>query len=275
MTAGGLLAVFAHPDDETFGVGGTMARYAAHGLPVTMVCATRGEVGEISSGSEATPDTLGQFREQELREAMAILGVKDVRFLGFRDSGMKGTPENEDPRAFANAHPAAVVHMLVRTIREVQPRAIITWDEAGGYGHPDHVAIHHHATAAFHAAADASTFPTTGAPFSPAGLFYLAIPFEEFGRAMQTMRERGLDVPDVGDTGIDELPHAVPNVRIDVQGFLETKEQAMRTHRTQIGDVEGFLHLPDDIRRQFFGIEHFFRAAPPVAVGTMLSDLFE
>jgi LmbE family N-acetylglucosaminyl deacetylase len=98
MATGGLLAIYAHPDDETFGVGGTMAKYADRGVPVTMVCATRGEVGEIAPGTDATPETLGQFREQELRDAMAILGVHDVRFLDYRDSGMRGTPENEDPR---------------------------------------------------------------------------------------------------------------------------------------------------------------------------------
>ena len=126
MPEGGLLAIFAHPDVETFGLGGTMARYAARGVPVTMVCATRGEVGEISPGTGATADTLGRFREEELRVAMAMLGVTDVRMMGFRDSGMQGTPENDDERALIKAHPDAVTHMLVRTIRELRPAIVAT-----------------------------------------------------------------------------------------------------------------------------------------------------
>src|SRR6266536_712500 len=100
---GGLLIAIAHPDDESFGMGGTMAAAAAAGRPVTLVCATRGEVGEIADPALATPETLGAVREQELRDACAALGVHDVRFLPYRDSGMEGTPENADTRALCNA----------------------------------------------------------------------------------------------------------------------------------------------------------------------------
>ena len=159
MPNNSILAIFAHPDDETFGLGGTLARYADAGVPITMVSATRGEVGEIAPGTDATPETLGAHREQELRDAMAILGVTDVRFLGFRDSGMKGTHENKHPDALINAPEDAVTEAMVRIIREVRPRVVVTWDESGGYGHPDHVFVHYRATEAFRAAADASRFP--------------------------------------------------------------------------------------------------------------------
>ena len=176
MTTGGLLAIFAHPDDETFGLGGTMAHYSGRGMPVTMVCATRGEVGEISEGSAATPETLGQYREQELRDAMEVLGVSDVRFLEYRDSGMYGTPENADPRAFVNAPADTVVESLVRIIRERQPEVIVTWDESGGYGHPDHIATYHHATAACGAAADAARYAR-----SAGGINHLELEFAPRG----------------------------------------------------------------------------------------------
>jgi LmbE family N-acetylglucosaminyl deacetylase len=252
-----------------------MARCAARGIPVTMLCATRGEVGEITPGSDATPDTLGRFREQELRDAMGVLGVTDVRFLGFRDSGMQGSPENEDQRALVRAHPDAVTHMLVRTIRELRPEVVATWDESGGYGHPDHVAIHHHTTAAFKAAGDPARFPTAGAPWQPRRLFYNAIPIQEFVRVMEEMRGRGIDVPSVAEgDDIMKLPRLEPNCVIDVTDVVEMKERAMLAHRTQISDMDPFMQMPEDLRRRFFGREYFYQAHPVLAPGTMLDDLF-
>lgn len=276
MPEGGLLAIYAHPDDETFGIGGSMARYAARGIPITMLCATRGEVGEISPGTGATPETLGRFREEELRVAMGMLGVHDVRMMGFRDSGMQGTPENEDTRALVNAHPDAVVHMLVRSIRELRPEVIATWDASGGYGHPDHIAVHHHATAAFHAAGDASRYPTAGEPWQPKRLFYTAIPMREFIRVMEEMREAGADVPNVAEDGdmLADLPRVEPNCIIDVMEYVELKEQAMLSHRTQISDMDPFMKLPDEVRHRFFGKEYFYQAHPELPASTMLDDMF-
>lgn len=281
MPEGGLLAIFAHPDDETFGIGGTMARYAARGIPVTMICATRGEVGEITAGSDATPETLGHFREQELRDAMAILGVTDVRFLGFRDSGMQGTPENDDPRAFIKAHPDAVTHSLVRAIRELRPAVIATWDASGGYGHPDHIAVHHHATAAFQASGDASMYRTAGEAWQPQRLFYTAIPMREFARVMVEMRAAGIDVPSVAedDSAMAALPRVEPNCVIDVGDLVEIKERAMLAHRTQISDMDPFMRMPKELRHRFFGREYFYLAQPRLPSerspeGGMLDDLF-
>jgi LmbE family N-acetylglucosaminyl deacetylase len=274
MPTGGLVAIYAHPDDETFGVGGTMARYADQGVPLTMVCATRGEVGEIAAGSAATPETLGVFREQELRDAMAILGVTDVRFLDYRDSGMKGTDDNRDPRAFMNAPPLDVVASLVRVIRERRPDVIVTWDESGGYGHPDHVATHHHATAAFRAASDAAQFPDAGPAWDGASLFYTAIPMEEFARVMDEMRKSGVDVPDFGeDDEIASLPRLAPNCVIDVSAFFDRKMRAMLAHSSQITPDDAWMRMPEDIQRRFFGREFFHRIHPAVPADTVLSEL--
>jgi N-acetyl-1-D-myo-inositol-2-amino-2-deoxy-alpha-D-glucopyranoside deacetylase len=277
MATGGLLAIYAHPDDETFGVGGTMARYAERGVPVTMVCATRGEVGEIAPGTDATPETLGQYREQELRDSMAILGVHDVRFLDYRDSGMRGTPENEDPRNLHNADGAKVVAELVRVIRERRPEVIATWDVSGGYGHPDHVAVHHHATAAFHAAADASSHPDAGAPWSGAKLFYTAFPVEEFARLMQQMRDRGIELPGFSEDAqeADEFVRVPANCIIDVSEYYDRKIAAMLAHKTQITAEDPFMRLPEDMKRDFFGREYFHRADPALADGVVITDFMQ
>src|SRR5205814_53342 len=149
------LREYAHPDDEGT-VSGAMLHYSTLGIEPGLVCATRGEVGEISDPALATPENLGEVREGEMRAAAEELGVHNLWFLGYRDSGMAGTPENQDPRAFAQAMAAEVVGKLVAIIRQFRPQVIVTFDETGGYGHPDHIAIYRHTTSAFHVAADAA-----------------------------------------------------------------------------------------------------------------------
>lgn len=273
-TTGGLLAIFAHPDDETFGLGGTMATYADRGVPVTMVCATRGEVGEIAEGSEATPETLGAYREQELRDAMAILGVTDVRFLEFRDSGMQGTDENKHPQNLMNAPAEAVIEPLVRVIRERRPDVIVTWDLSGGYGHPDHVAVHHHAGAATRAAADATQYADTGRPWATPRLFYVSIPMEEFGRILAEMRRLGIAEPELADDAeMAQLPRVPANCIIDVRTQFERKMEAMLAHRTQITGNDPFMRIPEQLQRDFFGREYFHLAQPPLPDGKIIDDL--
>ena len=142
MAPRSLLAVFAHPDDETFGGGGLLARYAAEGVRVSMVCAPRGEVGEISDPSLATRENLGEVRERELRDACRVLGIEEPIILGYRDSGMAGTSDNANPRAFSQADQEEVVEKVVEIIRRERPHVLVTFDPNGGYGHPDHIRIH-------------------------------------------------------------------------------------------------------------------------------------
>jgi LmbE family N-acetylglucosaminyl deacetylase len=158
------MACFAHPDDETFSCGGLFAHYRQRGIRSTLVCATRGEAGEISDPALGDKAELGQIRTQELLEATGHMGVDDVIFLGHRDSGMAGSPDNHLPAAYARVTDSAVVHRLVHLMRSLRPQVVVTFDPTGGYGHPDHIAIHRHAVAAFHAAADASFSPHLGAP---------------------------------------------------------------------------------------------------------------
>jgi LmbE family N-acetylglucosaminyl deacetylase len=188
-----LLALFAHPDDEAFGTGGTIAHYASDGTCVTLVCTTRGEVGEIAEGTGATPETLGEVREGELRCAADSMGISELIFLGYRDSGMVDTSENADPRAYINAPAEEVVPRLVGIIRRVQPQVVITFEPNGGYGHPDHIAIHRHTVAAFHAAADPSRYPDQGPAWQADRLFYTAIPRSFFLRMRDEMAALGMD----------------------------------------------------------------------------------
>jgi len=235
------IAAFAHPDDETFSVGGTLARAISLGWRVTAVCATRGEVGEIAPGTKATPETLGTVREQELRAACAALGVTDVRFLGYRDSGMDGTPENTDRRAYMNAPDDEVVGRLAAILREDQPAVVFTFDESGIYGHPDHKAIHRHATAAFDLAAGPG-----------ARLLYTALPKSVAKMIGEQLRAAGVRGGAAGDFGV---PDELVDVRADVSAFAGPKRTAVAAHATQVQEWQA--HLPEEQRMKMLSTEYF------------------
>ena len=191
-----VLAAFAHPDDEAFGCAGALTQLVAEGARVTLVCATRGEAGEISDPALATHATLGQVRERELRQAARAIGLDDVVFLDYRDSGMAGTDENRDPRAFMNQPADAVVRRLVENIRRERPHVVITFDPSGGYGHPDHIAIHHCAVAAIHAAAMPSYAPDLGSPWRVSRLCYTVIPRTVLRELLTALELQDIDTTD-------------------------------------------------------------------------------
>ncbi|MBM4415813.1 MAG: N-acetyl-1-D-myo-inositol-2-amino-2-deoxy-alpha-D-glucopyranoside deacetylase [Chloroflexi bacterium] len=263
-----LLAVYGHPDDEGQAAG-TLAAALAAGVRVTLLCATRGEVGEISDAALATPKTLGYVRELELRAAMAQIGLGDVRFLPYRDSGMEGTPPNDDPRCLHRAPAEAVVGELVGLLRELRPHVVLTWDAEGGYGHPDHLAVHRHVTAAFDAAGDAARYPDRGAPWAPARLYWGARPMKRWAGVFAELERRGL-------IGADELnpafreraeaalraPDPPVSLQLDVRAHLDAKRRAARMHRTQFGEGSLFARIPPELEAEFFGDELFYRARP-------------
>lgn len=246
-----LVAAFAHPDDETFGMGGVMARAADAGIAVTVLCATRGEVGQIADPSLATPETLGAVREAELRAACAALGVHDVRFLGYRDSGMAGTPENDDPRALVRADPAAVVARLVALFRELRPTVVVTFEPAGIYGHPDHVAMSRHVTAAVDALAPDER---------PARLFYVALPRSMLRAWKERVAASGLDPGPLGELDADSAgtPDEAITASVDVTPWLAKKQRALAAHATQID--ERLRSLPEEWRARMLTREHFVLA---------------
>jgi LmbE family N-acetylglucosaminyl deacetylase len=262
-----VLAVYAHPDDEGQATG-VIARLTAAGAQVTLVCATRGEVGEISDPALATPETLGYVRELELRAAMAQVGLADVRFLPFRDSGMAGTPENDDPRCLHQQAPEIVVGHLVAIMRELRPQVVFTWDPSGGYGHPDHLAVHRHTLAAYHASGDASAFPEAGQPWAPSRLFWGAFTMKRFGGMFLELERRGLLPEAIEPERRERFLHAMeqpePPVSLVHQclDLASAKRLASGMHRSQFGENSMFARLPEDLRERFYGEERFFQAHP-------------
>ncbi|UCH60982.1 MAG: PIG-L family deacetylase [Anaerolineales bacterium] len=271
-----LLAVYAHPDDEAFGTGGSLTHYTAQGIRVVLVCATRGEVGEISDPSYATPETLGQVRESELRCAAETMGISEVIFLDYRDSGMAGTAENEDPRAFINAPADEVIAKVVAIIRRVQPDIVVTFEPNGGYGHPDHIAIHKHTVAAFRAASDPSSHPGLGTAWKPQRLFYSAIPRSFFREMVEQLKALGENVSDF--ERFEEEGRGWPdekvNVTIDVSKTVEAKWEALECHRTQFGPANLFKRLPEKDVKKLMSREYYALAWPEQEPGSKLPDLF-
>lgn len=253
-----LLVALAHPDDETFGVGGVMARAVDEGHRVVIVCATRGEAGEIADPSLATPETLGEVREEELRRAARALGVEDVRFLGYRDSGMAGTRENQHPAALINADPDEVVLRLVRILRAVGPEVVVTFEPGGIYGHPDHVAISQRATAAVEAAADPVRWPESGTPHEVSRLYHVVFPKSALRRFKEGAEAAGQSWGLADAMRIeDAIDDADVDAAIDVRPWVERKKAAIAAHATQLGTL---AKLSAEVREQMNSREWFVLA---------------
>ncbi len=264
-----LLAVFAHPDDEGFGSGGTLAMLVARGARVTLVCVTNGDVGEISDPSLATPHNLAQVRQEELRQAMAVTGVPDVRFLNYRDSGMVDTADNNHPDSLNQADPAGVVAQLAEIIREVQPRVIITHDPSGGYGHPDHRAVCRHTVAAFGLVGAARDEDLGNGDNDNKGaepvsqLYYVCFPRSSFQRMWRKMVELNI-TPPFASQDIDSVgtPDAEVTTTLDVSAYVEVKIASLNCHRTQMDPNGPFAQLPEEMTREIMATEYYTLASP-------------
>lgn len=254
-----VLFIFAHPDDETFGCGGLLAMLHDQGATTSYVVATRGEAGEIRVPGLATPATLGAVRERELRTAANILGLSELRVLGYRDSGMANTPPNDDPRAFVQADRAEVIAHLVGHIRAFRPGTVITFGADGIYGHPDHIRIHELTVAALDEAADAERHPGLGEAWKVPALFFTAIPRERVIAHAEHPSSpfHAMTAEELAAFGspLDEITH-----HFDLTRYLELKRQAMASHRTQI--VPGGAFDPDRIEDadRFWTWEYLRRA---------------
>jgi N-acetyl-1-D-myo-inositol-2-amino-2-deoxy-alpha-D-glucopyranoside deacetylase len=277
-----LMLVHAHPDDETIGTGVTMAKYAAEGVDVTLVTCTLGEEGEILLEEFAhlaadQADGLGDHRMTELGAAMSELGIRDWRLLGspgeFRDSGMMGTPSNEHVKAFWRADLLSAATALVGVIREVRPQVLVTYDDFGGYGHPDHIKAHQVAHYAASLAAAPSFRPDLGAAWSIAKIYWTAFPKSVIKEGIAALREQDsdhefaqLDPDDIPFACDDELVTTV----IDGTDYLPKKLAAMRAHATQINVDGGFFALSNNIGAQAFGHEYYRLVQGPL--GQQLDD---
>jgi LmbE family N-acetylglucosaminyl deacetylase len=273
-----LLAVLAHPDDESFGPGGTLALYARRGVEVHLVCATRGEVGTVSEELLAGHASVGALRENELRCAAGHLGLTGVHFLGFRDSGMPGSEDNRHPEALAAAPLDEVAAQVTQLIRRLRPQVVITFDPIGGYRHPDHIAIHRATLEAFEASGDPARFPDRGPAYQPLKLYY-----HTFGRrflrlAVRAMPLLGRDPHRFGRNGDIDLAEIATydfhlHAFIDFRQVAEAKARAGACHASQGGPpTSGLMGL---FFRLAGGSETFTRAYPPPTPGLRETDLFE
>ena len=243
-----VLAVFAHPDDEGFGCGGTLAALVAGGHRVTLICATNGDVGEISDPALATRETLPSVRQGELRAAMDLTGILDVRFLNYRDSGMPGWEDNEHPRSLFQAPAETVVEQVEAVIRELQPDLVITHDPTGGYGHPDHVTICQRTEAAVERCRDEN------GPL----LYYVCFPRSFFQLMWNKMMELGLRPPfSADDTEALGTPDEEVTTTVNVRRYVALKKESLERHRTQIERDGPFSKLPEDFMEEIMSSEFF------------------
>jgi LmbE family N-acetylglucosaminyl deacetylase len=276
-----LLVVRPHPDDESSATGGLLAYYHARGVQTGVVICTGGEEGEIHDPAldpVADRPRLRTIREQELRHACALLGVAELRLLGYRDSGMPGTPANQHLDAFAQAAPGEAVGRLVRIIRELRPRVIVTEPPGGSYAHPDHVMCHQVSLEAFHAAGDARAYPEAGPAWPAAKLYAIAQIDDGQWEALQpAFHAAGFDVggrrrskPRACGTGPETA-----TVALDVRPYSEIQRQALLAHRTQIPPESFWRRLPAALYRRAFATAYLIRLHPPAAPGEYEQDLFD
>lgn len=264
-----LLLVHAHPDDESIGTGAIMAKYVAEGADVTLVTCTLGDEGEILIPELAhlaahAEDKLAAHRLTELAEAMACLGVTDYRILGgigaYRDSGMIGTQPNNRPDTFWQADLLEAAKHLVRIIREVKPQVVVTYDDFGGYGHPDHIQAHRVTMYAVSLAATPSFDPSLGPAWQVTKLYWTAFPVSSIRQGIEALRAAG-ETTGFAAQDPDDIPFACPDEYIttivDATPYVEQKFAALRAHATQISTESGFFALSNNLGAQVMGYEHF------------------
>jgi len=274
-----ILVVLAHPDDETFGMGGTLAYYGHLGAEVHLVCATRGEVGEVSEEKLAGFGSVGELRENELCCAADTLKIRQVHFLGYRDSGMPGSVENQHPDAFINAPIDKVAKELVVLMRTIRPEIVLTFDPIGGYMHPDHIAAHKAAVKSFELSSDPNYVVNGLQPFKPARLYFHIIPRGFLKIVVRLMPFFGVDPSRFGkNKDIDLLAILADDfpihARINYRKVARLRDQASACHASQGGDKQsGFIVTW--LLRIFQSVESFMQAYPPYEIDKPRTDLFE
>jgi len=274
-----LLAAVAHPDDETFGMGGTLAYYASKGVDVYLICATKGEVGEVPPEKLQGFKSVGDLREHELCCAAKELGLRKVVFLDYRDSGMPGSPENHHPNSLMQAPENEVAGKIALLMREIKPQVVITFDPVGGYMHPDHIAVHKATVAAFKLAAD-SNYRTNGLPpFQIPKLFFHIFPRTFMKILVKWMPLFGKDPRKFGKNGDIDLTAILAeefpiHARINYKDVAQKREKASACHASQGGDQQSGYFVTW-ILRLISSTEFFMRAYPPAHKNLREKDLFK
>lgn len=258
-----LMCILAHPDDESLGVGGTLARYASEGVETSIVCATRGERGRFGDVKDKpAPEIIGQVRELELRAAAKELGVKEVHFLDYLDADLD------------KADPKEAVSKIVGHIRRFKPQVAISFGPDGGYGHPDHIAISQFATAAIVCAADAN-YESSTAAHRVDKMYYLAWTFGKWQAYTEAFRDLKITVDDTERRAIP-WPDWEITTAIDTAAHWEAVWRAVQCHKTQLTIYEKLQHLSPDNHKMLWGTQEYYRVFSTVNGGrTRESDLFE
>ncbi len=274
-----LLVVLAHPDDESFGTGGTIAYYAKSGVEVHLVCATRGEAGEVAPEYLQGFSSIADLRVSELRCAAGILGLKGLHFLDYRDSGMPGSADNAHPQALVNAPLEEVASKVARLVRRLQPQVLITFDPIGGYKHPDHIAIHKAAVRAFELAGDPG-FADELPPYQPQKLYYHLFPKGMLRWAVRLLPLFGKDPRRFGKNGDIDILSIVQegefpvHAHIDYRAVDEQRQAASACHASQLGGMPQRGPLAWLMRRGP-RVDQYMRAVPQVQGRVRERDLFE
>ncbi len=284
-----LIFIGAHPDDESFGMGATLAKYAREGIKVYYVCATRGEAGTVDPEYLKGYTSIAELRSAEMKKAALVLGLTDVIYLGYRDSGMPGTEDNKKPNTLMMAPVEQVVERLVKVLREIRPDVVITHDPSGGYQHPDHIAVHNAAVKAFSASGDPKQYPAAGATFQPAKLYFGVHSHRMMKFMIKLMplfgqnphkfgRNKDIDMTKVFGTVYPI--HAF--VRLSKKD-METRREAAACHASQGGGqpprrswgLFGLTNTIFNITNRIFGYrDYFMRAYPPPRGKRREPDLF-
>lgn len=282
-----LLTVHAHPDDESSKGPGTIAKYRAEGIMSTLVCCTGGEAGDILNPAMDRPeirDNLAAVRKDELAQATSIIGYEKVDFLGYHDSGMPDSKDNDRPDNFWNAPMDDAVGRLVRIIRRDRPQVIITYgDEQKYYAHPDHIKVHDISGPAFERAADPMWRPDLGDPWRPLKLYYIEWSIIRMIEMHEKFKELGLESPyeerwaeRLGGADLDEL-RALDRTttRVDRRDFYDITQKALLSHATQIDPNERFwFGLPDDVASEVHPYDDYVLVRSLVDTDVPEDDLF-
>lgn len=247
-----VVCFFAHPDDEAFGSGGTLAELVRKGHKVATVCATNGDVGEISDSALATSENLWMVRQEELRQAMKVTGVTDVRFLDYRDSGMQGSEDNDNPASLFQAEPSVVESQISAIVNELKPDVVFTHDPTGGYGHPDHVTLYQRTTAVIDSMGDDRPY-----------FYHVCFPRNNFRTLWQEMVEAGITPPFAKEAlgAIGSPDDYVTTVR-DVSAYVEIKKDSLSCHKTQLDPNGPFNSLNRNFMDNWMSTEYFYLTTP-------------
>lgn len=276
-----LIFVGAHPDDESFNIGATLAHYAMVGVKVYYICATRGEVGNAKPEKMKGYSTISELRTAELECAAQVLGLTDVIHLDYRDSGMFGWKGNKHPNALISATMDEIIGRIVEIFRRLKPDVVITFDPIGGYKHPDHIIVHKATVKAFYAAGDAKKYPKSGPTFKPKKLYFSITPrkitrmivqlYSFLGRDMHKVgRNKNVDMADIAS-----IKFPINAVLVPSKKAVEAEERAISCHASMLGDAPPRFHILNIVNKILGHRDYYMREYPPVKSWLREHDLFK